>query len=122
MRWRAEVNKHLGVNSELVGPADIAEACPELDLSCGGPFPIVGALYHPPGAIARHDAVLKHAGSILRRFACFASKRGGSQNQVSGFPGGLMTSSSLARMGKVLSPHPTNRAQTDFLATALKKA
>lgn len=57
MRWRAEVNKHLGVNSELVGPAEIAEICPELDLSCGGHFPIVGALYHPPGAIARHDAV-----------------------------------------------------------------
>jgi len=57
MRWRAEVNKHLGVRSELVGPAEIAEICPELDLSCGGHFPIVGALYHPPGAIARHDAV-----------------------------------------------------------------
>jgi sarcosine oxidase, subunit beta len=56
MRWRAEVNKHLGVKSELVGPAEIAEVCPELDLS-GGHFPIVGALYHPPGAIARHDAV-----------------------------------------------------------------
>lgn len=57
MRWRAEVNKHLGVKSELVGRAEIAELCPELDLSCGGHFPIVGALYHPPGAIARHDAV-----------------------------------------------------------------
>jgi sarcosine oxidase subunit beta len=57
MRWRAEVNKHLGVKSELVGPSEIAEICPELDLSCGGHFPIVGALYHPPGAIARHDAV-----------------------------------------------------------------
>ena len=57
MRWRAEVNKHLGVKSELVGRAEIAEICPELDLSCGGHFPIVGALYHPPGAIARHDAV-----------------------------------------------------------------
>jgi sarcosine oxidase subunit beta len=57
MRWRAEVNKDLGVKSELVGPAEIAEICPELDLSCGGHFPIVGALYHPPGAIARHDAV-----------------------------------------------------------------
>lgn len=57
MRWRAEVNKHLGVKSELVGPAEIAEICPQLDLSCGGHFPIVGALYHPPGAIARHDAV-----------------------------------------------------------------
>ena len=57
MRWRAEVNKHLGVDSELVGPKEIEEACPQLDLSCGGHAPILGALYHAPGAIARHDAV-----------------------------------------------------------------
>ena len=57
MRWRAEVNKHLGVDSELVGPKEIEEACPQMDLSCGGHAPILGALYHAPGAIARHDAV-----------------------------------------------------------------
>ena len=57
MRWRAEVNKHLGVDSELVGPEDVRKACPHIDLSCGGHAPILGALYHAPGAIARHDAV-----------------------------------------------------------------
>jgi sarcosine oxidase subunit beta len=57
MRWRAEVNKHLGVTSELVGPDVIRRACPYLDFSCGGHTPVLGALYHPPGAIARHDAV-----------------------------------------------------------------
>jgi sarcosine oxidase, subunit beta len=57
MRWRAEVNKHLGVNTELVGPQEIAEICPSMDLSCGRRLPVLGALYHPPGAIARHDAV-----------------------------------------------------------------
>jgi len=57
MRWRAEVNKHLGVDSELVGCKEIEEACPQMDLSCGGHAPILGALYHAPGAIARHDAV-----------------------------------------------------------------
>jgi sarcosine oxidase subunit beta len=57
MRWRAEVNKHLGVDSELVGPEDVRNACPQIDLSCGGHAPILGALYHAPGAIARHDAV-----------------------------------------------------------------
>lgn len=57
MRWRAEVNKHLGVNSELVGPEEIKKHCPQLDFSCGGHAPVIGALYHPPGAIARHDAV-----------------------------------------------------------------
>lgn len=58
MRWRAEVNKHLGVDSEMVDTHFIKRHCPELDLTCGGKQPPVhGALYHPPGAVARHDAV-----------------------------------------------------------------
>lgn len=57
MRWRAEVNKHFGIDSELVGPEDVQKACPPIDLSCGGHAPILGALYHAPGSIARHDAV-----------------------------------------------------------------
>jgi len=56
-RWRAEVNKHLGVDSELVFPDEIAKICPELHLADDARYPIMGALYHPPGAIARHDAV-----------------------------------------------------------------
>ena len=56
-RWRAEVNKHVGVDSELVYPEEIARLCPELNLSEDVRYPILGALYHPPGAIARHDAV-----------------------------------------------------------------
>ena len=56
-RWRAEVNKHLGVDSELVFPDEIARVCPELNLSADTRYPILAALYHPPGAIARHDAV-----------------------------------------------------------------
>jgi sarcosine oxidase subunit beta len=57
MRLRAEVNKHYGVESELVGPDEIHAACPEMDLACGGYTPVMAALYHKPGAIARHDAV-----------------------------------------------------------------
>ena len=57
MRWRAEVNKHFGIDSELVGPKEIQQACPHMDLNCGGHSPILGALYHAPGSIARHDAV-----------------------------------------------------------------
>lgn len=56
-RWRAEVNKHLGVDSELVRPDEIARLCPQLNLGAEVRFPILGALYHPPGAIARHDGV-----------------------------------------------------------------
>jgi sarcosine oxidase subunit beta len=57
-RWRAEVNKTLGIDSHVVDPAFIKQKVPEIDLSCGGhQAPIHGALYHPPGSIARHDAV-----------------------------------------------------------------
>lgn len=56
-RWRAEVNKHLGVDSEVVGPEFIKQRVPEMDLTCGHNMPVVGALYHPPGAISRHDGV-----------------------------------------------------------------
>ena len=57
MRWRAEVNKHFGVDSELVDAQSVAEAIPMMDMSCGGHAPVLGALFHKPGAIARHDAV-----------------------------------------------------------------
>ena len=56
-RWRAEVNKHLGVDSEVVYPEEIARIEPTLNLSRDVRYPILGALYHRPGAIARHDAV-----------------------------------------------------------------
>jgi sarcosine oxidase subunit beta len=56
-RWRAEVNTHYGVDSELVGRDDLRRLCPQLNLSEEVRYPILGALYHPPGAIARHDAV-----------------------------------------------------------------
>lgn len=56
-RWRAEVNKHYGVDSEVVGPDFVKHMAPHIDLSCGGHAPILGALYHAPGSVARHDAV-----------------------------------------------------------------
>ena len=58
MRERAEVNKLLGIDSSLIYPDRIRELCPELDLSDHPPYPIMGALYHPPGGIIRHDAVV----------------------------------------------------------------
>ena len=58
MQERAEVNKLLGIKSSVVYPERIRELCPELDLSQRPAYPIVGALYHPPGGIIRHDAVV----------------------------------------------------------------
>ena len=58
MRWRAEVNKHQGVDSDVIGPAEIKRLVPALDVSGAPRYPILGALHHPPGGIIRHDAVV----------------------------------------------------------------
>jgi sarcosine oxidase subunit beta len=47
----------LGVESELVFRDEIARICPQIDLSPDVRYPVLGALYHPPGAIAHHDTV-----------------------------------------------------------------
>lgn len=57
MRWRAEVNKLEGVDSEVIGPERIKSLVPYLDVSADTRYPILGALYHPPGGTVRHDAV-----------------------------------------------------------------
>ena len=58
MRWRAEVNKLQGVDSEVVDADEAARLAPPLDVSPDTRYPILGALYHPPGGIIRHDAVV----------------------------------------------------------------
>ncbi len=58
MRWRAEVNKVEGVDSEVIGPAEVKRLVPFLDVSTAARYPVLGALYHPPGGIIRHDAVV----------------------------------------------------------------
>ncbi|MFT5483178.1 MAG: sarcosine oxidase subunit beta [Halieaceae bacterium] len=56
-RWRAEVNQHMGVRSELVDRQTIAELVPNLNMSEDTRFPIMAGLWHADGATARHDAV-----------------------------------------------------------------
>jgi sarcosine oxidase subunit beta len=56
-RWRAEVNSHLGVKSELVDRQTIAELAPQLNLDENARYPILAGLWHADGATARHDAV-----------------------------------------------------------------
>ncbi len=58
MRWRAEVNKLQGIDSEVISPEEIKKLAPPLDVSTNTRYPIQGALYHPPGGIIRHDAVV----------------------------------------------------------------
>ncbi len=50
--------KFLGVESHLLDAAETAKRVPALNLSQKITHPIHGAMYHPPGGIVRHDAVV----------------------------------------------------------------
>jgi sarcosine oxidase, subunit beta len=58
MAERADVNQLLGIDSRVVDAVEVASLCPQLDMSRDVTWPVLGALYHPPGAIVRHDAVV----------------------------------------------------------------
>ena len=56
-RERALQNQHFGVDTVFLDARQVQEVCPQLDMTAGGKRPILGAAYHPPGCIIRHDAV-----------------------------------------------------------------
>jgi sarcosine oxidase, subunit beta len=58
MANRAEVNRTYGIDSQLVDAAEVKKLCPQINISDDVTYPIMGALYHPPGGIIRHDAVV----------------------------------------------------------------
>jgi sarcosine oxidase, subunit beta len=58
MANRAEVNRLNGIDSRLIGPDDVKELAPAMYVGEDTTYPILGALYHPPGGIIRHDAVV----------------------------------------------------------------
>lgn len=58
MANRAEVNRLNGIDSRLIGPDEVQELAPTMYVGEDTTYPIMGALYHPPGGIIRHDAVV----------------------------------------------------------------
>ncbi len=58
LRVRAEVNQLQGVDSVVIDRDEIRRIAPALDLSDHPRYPIHAALFHPPGGIIRHDAVV----------------------------------------------------------------
>ena len=65
---RALVNQALGVNTVFLDADGVAEVCPQLDITCGGKKPVLGAAWHPPGAIIRHDAVVWGYAAAAQRY------------------------------------------------------
>ncbi len=58
LRVRAEANKVLGVDSRMIAPQEIKRLVPAIDITSRPRYPILAGLYHPPGGIIRHDAVV----------------------------------------------------------------
>ncbi len=57
-RARCLLNQAMGVDTQLIDGADAKRICPQLDVSGGGRYPVLGGSYHVPGASARHDRVV----------------------------------------------------------------
>ena len=58
MTERAEVNRLLGIDSRVIGPDEIRRLAPAMHVGDDAEYPIEAALYHPPGGVIRHDAVV----------------------------------------------------------------
>jgi glycine/D-amino acid oxidase-like deaminating enzyme len=57
-RARALLNSACGAETVMVTPTEIKQICPQIDLSGGGRYPVLGASYHIPASTARHDRVV----------------------------------------------------------------
>ena len=55
---RSAVNQAFGANTEFITPREVKALCPQIDLSGGGVWPVMGASLHHDGATARHDRVV----------------------------------------------------------------
>ncbi|HEV7941631.1 MAG TPA: FAD-dependent oxidoreductase [Solirubrobacteraceae bacterium] len=97
MANRAEVNRIHGIDSRLIGPDEIATLAPSMYLGQDATYPVMGALYHPPGGIIRHDAVV------------WAFARGADEGGAEIHPGTEVTG--LRRAGQRIVAVQTNRGE-----------
>ncbi len=68
-RARAAMNQACGAQTFIRTPAELKELIPQLDLTGGGRYPVLGGSHHVEGATARHDRV-------AWAFASGAARRG----------------------------------------------
>jgi sarcosine oxidase subunit beta len=66
-RDKSLLNRAYGVETVILTPDEVLRRCPLVDLTGGGELPVIGASYHPPGSIARHDSVVWGYASAAQR-------------------------------------------------------
>jgi sarcosine oxidase subunit beta len=57
-RDKSLLNRAYGVQTDVLSSDEILRLNPLVDLSGGGELPVLGASYHAPGSLARHDSVV----------------------------------------------------------------
>ena len=57
-RDKSLLNRAYGVQTDIVTVDEIRDMNPLVDVTGGGELSVVGASYHPPGSMARHDSVV----------------------------------------------------------------
>lgn len=58
MRLQVASAQYYGIDSRLLDARECQEVIPALDISERPRYPIFGGMFHPPGGILRHDAVV----------------------------------------------------------------
>jgi sarcosine oxidase subunit beta len=114
LRERAETNRLLGVDSRIVGRDEIARLVPGLDLSDRPHQPILAGLYHPPGGIIRHDAVVWGYARGADRLGIEIHPR----TEVTAVRTSLVPGGARRRVEEVVTNRGTIRAGTVVNATA----
>ncbi len=56
-RGRCLMNQAMGIETVMLDPAEIKRLIPQIDLTGGGRYPVLGASHHIAAATARHDRV-----------------------------------------------------------------
>ncbi len=104
-RAKSLLNKAYGVETNILTPDEVLKACPLVDLTGGGELPVVGASYHPPGSIARHDSVVWGYASAAQRLGVHIHEGVGvtGVDVVEGECRGVMTDAGPVSAGAVVS-------------------
>jgi sarcosine oxidase subunit beta len=108
LRWRAEANQVMGVDSTVLSPDECGELVPALNRSPDAHHPVLGGLWHPRAGIVRHDAV-------VWGYARAASRAGASIHQGTEVVGLHRRSDGLFQITTV---HGTTQAPTVVNCTA----
>ena len=104
-RDKSLLNRAYGVATDILSVDEVRKHCPLVDLTGGGELPVIGASFHPPGSIARHDSVVWGYASAAQRHGVHIHEGIGvtAVDVTDGVCTGVMTEAGPVSAGTVVS-------------------